>query len=355
MMWIKKLLLILCLCSVCQAAQIIRYVDPDAPGPTHDGTSWNDAYLSLIAFDAGEATDLAGAGNYMTVYCRSSSGTQDTTQATIAGWTTSATSYIEIIGADFPADGIFDATKYVLALTNDNSLEIYEEFVIVRKLQIQATTTTGESDAIFINNIGATNHIIIDSCIIKGISAGSGHSMGIYGVDAQTIVDIYNCTIYGFKSGGDSGFAAIWFSGLTANIYNCTLYGNYYGVNRTAGAVTVKNCAVGNNTNDFNGTITMDYIVSDDDHSGDCANYHAFPTNGADDWSLDFTTPGSDFSLLATAANLLDDGLADVFNEDDDIIDTARPQGATWDIGAHEHVSVAPPAGGGQLIMIQEF
>jgi hypothetical protein len=30
-----------------EASTTIVYVDPDAPGPTHDGTSWNNAFTNL--------------------------------------------------------------------------------------------------------------------------------------------------------------------------------------------------------------------------------------------------------------------------------------------------------------------
>ena len=140
---IKKLLLILLLCSVCQAAQIIRYVDPDVAAGDGSGDSWENAYASLFAWEDGEETDLDTANNYMTVYCRSSSGTADTTNFSIVGWTTSATDYIEIIGADFPVDGIWDDTKYVFHNNDDatHGMIINEDFVRIEKLQILVTVT----------------------------------------------------------------------------------------------------------------------------------------------------------------------------------------------------------------------
>ena len=106
----KSLILAFIFCSIVQAAQVIRYVDPDAAGAAN-GTSWADAYTSLSAWEAAEQTDLVSAGNYHTVYCRSSGGTDDTTPFAINSWTTGSSNYIVIIGSDFPADGVYDNSK----------------------------------------------------------------------------------------------------------------------------------------------------------------------------------------------------------------------------------------------------
>jgi hypothetical protein len=45
----------------------------------------------------------------------------------------------------------------------------------------------------------------------------------------------------------------------------------------------------------------------------------------------------------------VNNGTADLFDEDDDIIGTARPQGVAWDIGAFEYIT---PGGGGGVIWI---
>ena len=157
-------------------AQVIRYVDPDVAIPG-DGTTWDKAYASLFAWNAAEATDLDAANNYMTVHCRSSSGTNDTTPCNITGWTTSATDYIEIIGDDFPATGIYDATKYVLHNndTASGTLYILEDFVRVHNLQILVTaSSTADRSGFYVVNLGATPDIRIDSCIVKGVCSGTG-------------------------------------------------------------------------------------------------------------------------------------------------------------------------------------
>ena len=349
----KRLLLILFIASLAQAAQIIRYVDPDAPGPAHDGTSWNDAYLTLSAWELAEQTNLDGANNYMTVYCRSSSGTTDTAECVINGWTTSATDYIEIIGTDFPADGIYDDTKYVIHNNDDTTtaIRIQENYVRISNLQVLVTTTGGGIKIGIYANVGfAAADIRISNCIFKGIGSGTAGNTGVYiNNAASSVLTIWNTVIYGFISTdnpGDNDFAGIYqHNGPTTNIYNCTVYGCYNGIQRNiSGTLTTKNCAVGNNTDDFAGTLTIDYCASDD---GDGTNAQA-PSGG--NWANEFTTPGTDFSLLVggnCVENGTDNPSAGFYS--DDIIGTARS--STWDIGAFEFVA-APGGSASQAIII---
>ena len=351
-MWIKKLLLILLLCSVCQAAQIIRYVDPDAAGGG-TGLDWTNAYTSLDAWEAAEQQDLTdGAGDIMTVYCRSSGGTDDTTACTILGWTTSATSYIEIIQTDFPIDGVFDGTKYLMA--RRSCLIISENYVRVGPLQIQMTVT-GNGIGITVETIDAGgSDIRIDSCIVKGICSGTGLGYGIHCNDADVTVNIFNCIIYGLISGEDISFRGIQSTASTAlNIYNCTSFGNYYGLCRTGGVMNIYNCASFNNVDDVFGAAVTDHCASDD---GDGTNAQDF-TAEATDWNkvfTDYTTGNVSLKDYTTSpccvGKGVDDPGAGLYS--DDIISTART--STWDIGAFEYVAAAPPTGG-QVIMIGEL
>ena len=344
---VKRLLIIgLLLVGVVSGATIDVYVDPGATG-TADGNSWDNAYTALqTAVQAREQDLTDNGGDVIVFHTKSSTGANDSTPVVLdSGWTTSPTCYVEIRGYDFPSNGVWDDDAYILEGNDVDILSPDINDVKISKIQILAETDGGNVRGICPGCTASTQKHYIDSCIIKGVCAGGGKGYGITwsATDSNAVADVYNCIIYGFVSGGDTDFAGIFAYDTSAvNVWNCTIYGNYYGIRQATGTVTAKNCAVGNATDDFAGTVTMDYIVSDDDHSGDCSNYWSNPTAGADDWSSDFTTPGSNFRLLATATDLIDDGVADLFNEDDDIMDTARPQGSGWDIGAYEY-----SAGGG--------
>lgn len=331
-------------------AEILRYVDTgsDAGGDgTTSATSSGDnthAYQSLNAWEAAEQADLDTANNTHTVHCnRTNSGAADTIAVDVTGWTTSATDFITIIADDFPADGIFDTTKYNLALTNVNNLLIRENYVRVEKLQVVCTETgTSNSRGIYLTIVDAGgSDIRIDSCIVKGICSGTGTGRGILVEDVDATVTIFNTVVFGFLSGADTGFAGINLNQGTSVVYNCTVFNCYYGI---TGAGTAINCVLFNNTDDAL-TATLDYCATDQHAGGG--------TNGVDisaTWDTTcFTAPEADPPDVS-----VQDALSPVFQTGngatpkavftDDIIDITRDAvDLNWDIGAFEFV--AAPVG----------
>lgn len=345
---LKKLILILLLTPVCHAAQVIRYVDPDAVGGG-TGVDWANAYTALQTWNQAEKTDLVSAGNIHTVYCRSSSGTDDTTPVSllVGDWTTASGNYIEIIGADFPSDGIFDGTKYNLNITNAYGFASNVQYVTIRNMQFQLNTTGTTSVLFFSFYAGSTSAVIMDSCIIKGVCSGTGLVGGISGWSSDTTLHCHNTLIYGFVSGGDNSHYGVWVNDATCYFLNCTIYGNYYGIDEVAGgSFEAHNTISGNNTDDFRGNMVIDYCCTDD---ADGTNGQG-PSGG--NWANEFTTPGSDFSLLV-GGNCVENGTDDPGSGlySDDIVGLART--STWDIGVFEYDNI-PVGGGGQVIWINE-
>jgi hypothetical protein len=320
-------------------ATLLRYVDPDVVGGLGDGSSWENAYSSLNSCIAGQAQNLTdGGGDIMSIQCRSSAGTNDTAAVVEDGFTTNATCYLEITGTDFPTNGVLDTTKYTIALTNSTLIQIDDDYVRLHNLQLVGTTTgTGTTYGIHVAAV-ATSHIRIDSCIIKGICSGTGTAYGIYVSDSSATVRTYNCLIYNWKSGTDTTHAGARISaGSSVIFYNCTFWGNYYGLYRTAGTVTAKNCAVGNNNDDFSGTMTVDYCCSDDGDGTNAQN----PSGG--DWANEFNNAGGGNFSLKSGGNCVGHGTDDPSGGiySDDIIGFGRT--SVWDIGAFEY---QPPAAG---------
>jgi hypothetical protein len=318
-------------------AQVVRYVDPDAVGGG-TGLDWANAYTSLSLWDAGENTNLVTDNDYHTVHLRSSGGTADTTTCDLTGWTTDATHYIEIIQDDAPATGVYDNTAYRMEGTDKNILLIYESFVRVKGLQIQATQTAlGTVRGIYILAIAAgACDIRIQNVIVKGACSGTG---GAYGIDinsANADVSIYNSIFYDLVSGAGAGYHGVMLNSGALDVYNSTIYNCYYGMRRVNGTATATNCAVGNNTDDFFGTITVDYCCSDD---GDGTNVQA--PSGAD-WSNEFTDAANGDFDLVSGGNCIGNGTDDPGSGlySDDIVGTAR--NSTWDISAFEFGLVAP-------------
>ena len=140
------------------------------------GDSWANAYASFAAWHTAEVTDLQAADEIHTVYCRASSGTADTSLAVINGWNPDATRYVTVIQDDFPADGIFDATKYHLYNNNavNNTLRIRDDYVRINSLQLKTVgSSTNIRRGIYVTD-QAAGTVLLDNIIDVGVMSGTG-------------------------------------------------------------------------------------------------------------------------------------------------------------------------------------
>ena len=328
------------------ASTVQWYVDPDASG-TGAGTSFINAYNSLNAWEAAEGKDLTGSDEIFVVNCRASSGGDDTTTFRFNAFTTDATRYIEITGdsangGDFPTDGKWDESKYMLH-NNDsatNMIEARDDYVRYNKIQFKVTETGANArQALLFEQINVGNDLRIGNCIFRGVVSGTGAAVAITYNDADTVARIYNTVVYDFFISADNQFKGILSSNCTTlkinqtTVYNCTR-----GIERGAGTVDVSSCIVGNNDDDFVGTFNS--IVNNCDDDDDSTSGNQDPLNG--DWTQELTDPDNgdrtlaDFTLQV-GANSVGNGADDPFGDglgDPDIAGTART--STWDIGAFE-------------------
>lgn len=286
-------------------SQVIRYVDPDASG-LGDGTSWEDAYTGLEIWNTTEATDLVSDGDYHTVYCRSSGGTADGTYCFINSWITDVTHYIEIIGSDFPSDGIWDDEVYRMYVLNMACIYVQADFVYVRNMQLYAYESVDSGlRGIAVSNTSASSVIEIDSCSIRCAGMASGNTnVGVYNVGPGTVY-LYNSVLIDWGPYRSPAVGGGW-SVRQANalgstyVYNCTVYNTNTcngGLQNYTGTMVAKNCIVHSNRSgyDFDGTITIENCCSDD---GSGTNAQT-PLGG--DWDNEFTDKDNlDFSILPT-------------------------------------------------------
>jgi len=302
-------------------------------------------YTSLNAWEVGQQSDLVSENKRRTAECYAM---QDTISVTFDGWTTSSTRYIK---AYTPVsgrhDGKWNTSKYYLRVQGSWSIATYEQFLILEGIQAEVTEAWVSPRRVFtINNSNASNgQIEINSCIFQpgntNTQVGSGINLPyIFGLTSVT-VNVRNSIIQGFSATGGRG-VTITEADFTLNVYNSVITGNETGINQSAGIATLINCAIFNNVNDVSGTVTPTYCAGDDSVFGSGTGNIRW-LNGATDWNANFTEYVSgDVSLKPTSPDLIDNGTdLNASGVIDDIIGTARPQVANFDIGAFEYVETA--------------
>jgi hypothetical protein len=317
------------------ATQVVRYVDPDATG-TGDGTSWDNAYTSLSAWDAGEGADLVTADTYHTVYCRSSSGTADTTQLVLTGWTTSTRNYIEIIG-DWDS-GAWDATKYRMELATGYCLSIREDVVKIKKVQFYSA----DQDAVTWFNNNNNCDYEISQCLFRG-NATRTYSAALLTTTAgglNSTVKIWNNLFYDWTAIGQS---AIYLNDAdcTFYVYNNTIVNGARGLRHNASTKHyVFNNHIDTGNDDVVGTFTNDDQFCDYNYINENTTDNVLGTHGASNQTFLYTdAPADDYSPAAGSA-CIDNGLnitdrtGLVFT--DDIEGTTRRN--PWDVGAFNYV-----------------
>jgi hypothetical protein len=334
-----SLILCLWLSSLAPAGALVKYVDPDAVG-TGSGDDWTNAYTTLDACESLNWNLTDAGGDTLTVWCRSSAGTVDTTPVQWANWTTSETCDIKIRS--------YDGT-YILRNNNEATATIMMQssWMTLDGLRIEVVASTSDRFGIQVTNLTTPSKIY--NCTVVGTCSGTGTARGIR-IDYGTNY-IANTVVVGFVSGANTGFSGIMHNvGTATYIWNCTIWGNYYGIHGNS-SVHAVNCIVANNNDDiksWTGTVDVDYCATDDG-DGD------FPIApfGAN-WANEFATPGSDFHLL-TGGNCYEAGVTDPggANQPDTDIE-GNYRAVPWNVGAYESDPLPGPTVRPELIVIPE-
>ena len=312
-------------------AEVIRYVDPDASGAAN-GTSWTDAYTSLSAAEAALDGGSNG-GDDLTIYCRASAGTADTTFVDISGMTYDSVT-IEAADGDQAVKTGLDATRYRLqTAVTTTMLTLSDSNVTVKGIQIDLQP--GSRRGIAISG---------DGCTLDGVMVAvdntytTGYGIGVIG--SSTTNTVHNCIVYG-RGSNEMNQAGFLIDNGTANVYHSIVaHTAGFGFNVTAdGAATITNVAVFDTADDFfvSGSATIDSCASDD---GDGSN--AVAADGGD-WDNEYNDPANgDFTLLNTG-NCYQGGASGTGVSLD--IEGDSYDGSTPSIGVDEYVA----AGGATL------
>lgn len=297
-------------------AENISLVDPD------QGTGWD--YDSLSGWESGEQGAI-NSGDQEVAECTSSSGSDDTTSCTIAGWSgIDASSYIIVRAKTGDEAGkSWDGNKYVL----DAKLQPDEDYIRIEKIQIQ-------QPADYALRVRGSN-ISTDGCFIKGM--GDGSSDAVY-LNTGGTCEVKNTIVL---NADDDGIV----NGTASNkVYNCVFYGcgNRGVVGGNQSTLVMKNVVSMDNTGDdfnaINGESDSDYCCSSDT-TAPGSNSQASKTASSQFTSV--TGGSEDFSVKDTNADIYDNGVgpssdANVPTTD---IDGDTRSGSTCDIGVDEYIA----------------
>ena len=323
-----------------------------------DGTQSPD-YTSLAAAIAGETGvspvavtdyDLVTNDEQLTIECRATSGAADTTELTIPTFVTDADCYVKIyVPPAHRHNGKWSDSKSRLinTATRPHLLTVQISDLVLEGVLLGYSHDAQDSSYSLINVEVACN-LMVKKCILKGNVGSNRIATGIFitGTSDGSVVTIENSIICGTNRAehyANANLREYYSGGTTINIYNCVSCDSNLGIDRRNATVTVRNCAVFNNVNDFNNDMTVTYTASDDNDVLGTGNVDISPSaTEADDWAAAFTDyTNGDFSLKS-GSDLIDAGIGpgqDSNVPTTDIVGNTR-SGNTCCIGAFEYVSI---------------
>jgi hypothetical protein len=302
-------------------------------------------YTSLEACMNANEQDLVANDKYFIVEIDGVWSSPDTTPVNIHNYVTDADHYIHIYTTATARHNGIDTSGYTISYTWVNYVILCQvAYVTIEGLVIKlAMNSQYGRPAVLINQ----NNDIIRQCIVRSSNAGSGYASGIYlGGSNGSKVYALNCIVIAKTSafihnGGGSPPANHY-------AYNCTAYGAVLGFEEGYGSNYVKNCLAIGNTTDYSGGWASMVTCG----SGDATGTAGLQGLVAGTEFVD-VTPGSEDLKLKAGATSIDKGTdlgTSPSGVNFDILDRDRDaQGDTWDLGAHEYVSlgvkVAPEKG----------
>jgi len=329
-------------------AVIQRYVNmassPGGDGTTNATTGDNRAYASSAEAEAAEQT--AFNGDNLVIDCDLGGGSADSALSISGSTFTAASDYMTWrANTNQSQEAVktgWDASRYSIEGTDENAVQIYDDYVRFEGLQVKITVT-GAGDGIRCASLSSgANYVVIKGCRILGSCSGTGDAAGIEIGDSDAVIMIGVTIITDIVSGADTGFAGILSNSATSiGIYKCNINKCGRGIRGITGAVDVVHSAVFDNLDDFNGTFnSISFCASDDGDGTD-----AISPDGSD-WDNEYNDySNGDVTLLSTG-NCYHGGTSDqsggvfVLDIDGDTFDSSSSS-----IGVDEYIAAGEVSG----------
>jgi len=340
-------------------AEVLRYVNTAAAaggdGTTPNATDSGDgtrAYSTLSEWESNEGTNLVTDGDTHRVVC---TGGADSTYVVLNGFTTGSSNTCTIEGEWDPATCRFDSTKYNVARTTANQIDIQQSWTIFDKMQFDGSGTANHGP--FIQGAVAESDITYKNSVFYDFArTGAWQRLN------ATNTKYENNLFYNL------GWGCVGTDGTSTNrgtLYNCTGY-DYNTANNAGGSFThqnangqwkVVNCigiaSSSSTRGDFEAVYTLatgsDYNASSDTTAPGANSIHSI----TDSTEFKSVTGGSENFHLSAGSTLRGDGVGP--SSDSDVpttdVDGDTRSGTTCDIGFDEYVAV----GGGLSIPIAMY
>ena len=252
-------------------------------------------------------------------------------QVQITGYTTGPANYIRLytptssaeVGVSQRHQGVL-GTGFQISQTNQDIIQIYDAYVRVEGLAIQATvTTTGWRGGIQSYPATTPNDVRISHNIIKGVVTAGNPAYGImFGTNAGDVHRVWNNVVYNFPNSGSEIGLCIDIDQGVGYVFNNTVYNCQVGIIRysaVAGSQVKNNVSI----NDALNAAFTDYLylnsapaaAQSNNVSSDATATGAGSQINKTAYASYFTstTPGSeDFHLKATSLSLWGSNGADL-------------------------------------------
>lgn len=240
------------------ATVIEKIVDPDNGAGTD--------YTSLAAAISGEVAaraDLVTRDEQLTLKCRSSGGTADSSLVTVNGFTTDATRFVKIIAFDSDrATAKWDSSKYRLAVNSTRCLVVQDNYVKIEGIQIDGLATNTECVRFESPGVGPVSSM--NNCFLRSVGGALTAGVSIH-ISMRNDLHAWNNIVHNCRT----GFSLVAIS-KDLYLYANTIYGDGLGTGfnyffQSAGNVFLKNNIAQNNVDGYTGPfhVDSDYNLSD--------------------------------------------------------------------------------------------
>jgi hypothetical protein len=334
--------------------EILRYINKDST-PGGDGTTnatsgANRAYASFSEWQTAEAASL-GADWHHLIVIGAGEMSDNISIGTAAGWGANDFILIEVDESSRAAGGVPKTGFFVRKSVGSAAIiDVRKPYVYIIGLDVENTHVSGHGFAV---GAGVNNRVLFKNCISK-----AGSTAYRLAPDTGGLCGIFDSIAY------DSAVGVISPNWIHSTVQNCTIDNCTDGIKKLSdtgtGRITAKNTVIIGGTNKYATPLANHFNTgASSNNASDAADTSAIPgpnplANIATGAFSDYA--GNDFSHEAGGA-LIDSGVASsseysAFDRAEytvtvsDIIETTRPQGAAWDIGAFEFIG----GGGGGFV-----